>query len=183
MGASQFYNRGKGKTMNDAYNRICEDEREEHGHEQGYSGTICDAGHPHDITDKFKRSGKSLNDFINSVEVNKRDCFVICTKEPKSNLNKIKTQVEHHVTKGTKKWELVHVVYRGRFGDEEIGSKAKKGDAVTLARAHTERTQEPTTIRMVKRLKGEEAKVATITYKASTTESAGEWIFFGEAPN
>lgn len=182
MGAQQFYHRRKGKTMYSTYKEICEDTRDEHGHEQGYSGEIHDAGSPVDITSEFKRSGLTLDNFINNKELNKRDCFVICVKEPKSNTNKIKSQVEHHVTKGTKKWVLKYVVSKGRFGDEEIAAKNTKGEAVKIAREHTEKTQEMTNIRMEKRLEGGGAKVATITYKTSTSEQLGEWIFFGEAP-
>lgn len=181
MGQSSFYNRSRGKSMSDAYNKAYEEDKDEHGHEQGYSGSLCSADSPSDITSEFKRSGKTLNAFIDSKNPNKRDCFGICIKEPKSNTNKIKSQVEHIVTKGTKKWVLVYVVttYRG----DEIASKKTKGDALKIAREYTEKNNERTYVGMEKRLEGVNNRVAVVTYKSSQTESEGEYIFFGSAPD
>ena len=62
-----------------------------------------------------------------------------------------------------------------------VGLYATKGDAVKAARAHTERTQESTSIDVVKVLEKGNTKVAKVTYKKSSTERDGRWIFFGWA--
>lgn len=181
MGACSFVNKGRAKSMRNAYDKLCDYARDEQGHQDGYNGTISTTHGFRDVTDEFKRSKKELNTFIDD-NIDKAEkwgsCLAICIKEPKTNTNKIKTQVEHIVEKGTKKWELAFVV-TARSGD--IGSKRTKGDAVKLARAHTEKTQESTSIHMEKRLVGGKSVVAKINYKPSTTEADGEYVFFGWA--
>ena len=57
-----------------------------------------------------------------------------------------------------------------------------KGDAVKRARDYSENNQCTTTIRMERRLeKDVHALVAKVTYKKSSTEKDGRWIFFGWA--
>ena len=103
----------------------------------------------------------------------------ICIEQPKGNENKIKTQVEHIVIPGTKKWMLVYVVYSSR---DRIMSAATKGEAVKLAREYSEKHQCTTTIKMEKRLpKDDHSLVAKVTYKRSSTEREGKWVFFGWA--
>lgn len=182
MGAQSFSVSSRGKSMSQAYDRACQDAKEEYGHQQGYSGTITTTHGYSDVTAEFKRSKKDLNKFIND-NIDKAEkwgnCLAICMEEPKSNNNKIKTQVEHIVSKGTKKWELMFVVtsYRG----ETIGSKKTKGDAVKLAREYSEKHQTRTSIHMEKVLVGGGSKVADINYKASTNEKEGKYVFFGWA--
>lgn len=55
MGASQFVNRGKGSSMSDAYYKIIQEDREENGHQQGYSGTICSADGCMDRTENYSK--------------------------------------------------------------------------------------------------------------------------------
>jgi hypothetical protein len=123
-----------------------------------------------------------MNEFINDSidELTKHQgAQAICIEEPKGNENKIKTQVEHIVTPGTKKWVLVYIVY---CGESRIASAFTKGDAVKRAREYSEKHQCTTTIRMERRLeKDAHALVAKITYKKSSTERDGRWIFFGWA--
>lgn len=88
--------------------------------------------------------------------------------------------MEHVVEKGTKKWVLKYVVYN-RYMDNEIASKDTKGEAVKKAREYTEKTQERTYVVMKKVLEKGNPKVAEITYKGSSNETLGEYIFFGIA--
>ena len=111
--------------------------------------------------------------------MNKRDCSAICVVKPVGNKNKTKSQVEHIVTPGTKKWILKYFVFANY--DTFIGAYLTKGEAVTKARVHTEKTQESTYITMEKVLDKANKTVAKITYKKSTTERDGEWVFFGYA--
>jgi hypothetical protein len=181
MGACTFRTTRRGKTMSDAYRDACDDAQEEYGHQEGYNGTISTTHGFRDLTSEFKRSGKSLDEFISQKldSMSKRDCAAITLEEPKANSNKVKSKVNHIVTKGTKKWVLYYVVETRR--GEEIGAKKTKGDAVKIGRSHTEKTQERTYIKMEKRLEGVNSRVAEIEYKQSTTEKEGKFCFFGWA--
>jgi hypothetical protein len=180
MGASWFQQVGYGKTLNDAYNSACEEAEVEYGHQEGYNGTISTTHGVRDITEEYKRSKLDLEQFVRSkVEIlNKRDCCSICLQEPVGNKNKTKSQVEHIVTPGTKKWVLKYTV---RHGDHFIGSWNTKGDAVKDARRYTENNQVATTIEMEKVLDKGSNRVAIIKYKKAPTERPGKWMFFGWA--
>jgi hypothetical protein len=181
MGASWFQQVGYGKTLNDAYNSACEEAEVEYGHQEGYNGTISTTTGVNDVTEKYKKSKfDSVDQYIRSqVEVlGKRDCCAICLQEPVGNKNKTKSQVEHIVTPGTKKWVLKYTV---RHGDHFIGSWNTKGDAVKDARRYTENNQVATTIEMEKVLDKGSNRVAIIKYKKAPTEKPGKWMFFGWA--
>jgi hypothetical protein len=86
--------------------------------------------------------------------------------------------VEHIVEKGTKKWILKYSV---KSYDGVISSHLTKGDAVKAARIYTEKYLSPTAVHMTKTLEKGKTEVAKITYKKSTTERDGQWVFFGYA--
>jgi hypothetical protein len=181
MGATWFQESGSGKTLQDAYKSLCEIAEDEYGHQEGYNGTISTTTGVNDVTEKYKKSKfDSVDQYIRSqVEVlGKRDCCAICLQEPVGNKNKTKSQVEHIVTPGTKKWVLKYTV---RHGDHFIGSWNTKGDAVKDARRYTENNQVATTIEMEKVLDKGSNRVAIIKYKQSPTERGGRWVFFGWA--
>ena len=191
MGACQFKVRSTGKTVEEAYIRACEIAEDEYGHQDGYNGTISTTHSFRDETETYKKSkffntSGGLSDDVSayihnrfdSHSMNKRDCSAICVKQPIGNKNKTKSQVEHIVTPGTKKWVLKYVVQRG---DHVIGAWNTKGDAVKDARKYTEKHQVSTSIVMKKYLEKGDNLVAKITYKKSPTERDGEWIFFGYA--
>ena len=185
MGATQFKERGTGKTAQEVYRKLCEIAEEEYGHQEGYNGTISTTHSFRDETEaynksKFKDVSAYIRDRFDSHSMGKRDCSVICVRQPVGNKNKTKSQVEHIVTPGTKKWILKYVVYDSH-NDRMIASCNTKGEAVTKARAYTEKTTTPTNICMEKSLEKGNRTVAKITYKKSTTERDGEWVFFGYA--
>lgn len=181
MGASWFTRTSYGKTMKDAYNIAVEQAEEEYGHQDGYNGTISTTHTLNDLTAQFKKSGKSMNEFIDlqAENLRKRECAAICVQEPVANKNKIKSQVDHVVTPGTKKWVLQYVILddRGR----NLGIYKTKGHAVNNARKYTEAKQVPTRIIMRKHLETGTDIVAEIKYKRSSAEKPGKWIFFGWA--
>jgi hypothetical protein len=180
MGACSFTTSAYGKSMSEAYNNAVEDATHEYGND-AYNGTISTTRGCRDVTAEYKRSGKSLNQFINDSIDNFNKwgaCGGICVEEPITNKGKIKSQVEHIVEKGTKKWVLKYVVYDY---DNQVGSYNTKGDAVKSARAYTERTQKRTTISMEKKLEKGNSQVARVTYKQATNEKKGKYIFFGWA--
>jgi hypothetical protein len=184
MGACQFLQRSTGKTAQEAYERACEVAEDEYGHQDGYNGTISTTHGFRDETELYKKSKFNsveayIRDRFNSHSMNKRDCSVICVVQPIGNKNKTKSQVEHIVTPGTKKWVLKYVVYN--YHGNKLESFETKGGAVEFARMRVEKTQEVITIKMEKVLEKGNPNVAIVTYKKSPTERDGEWIFFGYA--
>jgi hypothetical protein len=179
MGACQFENSGRGRSAKDVFTKLQDRAEREYG-DDSYNGTISTVPGFHDLTNEWKTSKKDLSRFIRERldDANKYDCFCICTHQPVTNNNKIKSQVEHIVTPGTKKWVLKYVVYDF---DNQLGSYNTKGDAVKAARAHTEKTFNRTSISMEKKLEKGNAEVAKITYKQSSEEKDGQWLFFGYA--
>lgn len=181
MGASWFQQTGYGKTLKNAYDNACEEAEVEYGHQEGYNGTISTTHGVKDVTDKYKNSKMSLENYMHSQKevLNKRDCCAICLQEPVGNKNKTKSQVEHLVTPGTKKWVLKYVVYDDAL--RMITSCDTKGEAVKKGREYTEKHQSSTYICMEKTLDKGNKKVAIIKYKRSTTEKPGKWVLFGWA--
>ena len=181
MGANFFKTYGTGKSVKDAYSAAVEDADERYGHQEGYSGEINSSSGFRDVTKEFKASGKSMSQFIEeqSDKLTKHQgAQAICIQEPRENTNKIKTQVDHIVTPGTKKWVLKYVVYSW---DNQIGSFNTKGEAVEKARQYTEKTQNSTNIVIEKRLEKGSTIVAKVTYKKASDERDGKWLFFGWA--
>lgn len=181
MGASWFEMTAYGKSLSDAYTNAVAEAEVESGNDS-YNGTISTTHTIDDLTDQFKRSKKSFDDYVKMQQdkLHKRDCAGICILDPIVNKNKTKSQVEHIVTPGTKKWVLRYVVYND-YNDQIIGSFSTKGDAVKKARDITEKHQTLTKIRMEKMLEKGDNLVAKITYKKSITERAGKYILFGWA--
>lgn len=182
MGAVSFERTSQGKTLREAYKKAHEDAIEEMGHQEGYSGDIDSTYSVLDKTEEFKRSKKSIKDFMEeSFEViPKRSCWAICLIEPILNSNRVKTKVDNIVTTGTKKWILKYKVV-DRAGDT-LFSKNTKGEAIQKAREYVEKHQCTLSVHLSKELSEGDTKVATVSYKRDATERDGTWIFFGVAP-
>jgi hypothetical protein len=180
MGSQVFTVISRGRSAEEAYQRAVEAADDEYGHQQGYSGAINATPGFRDATDKYKASKLPRYNFIEKRldELTKHQgAECICIREPKVNKNKIKTQVEHIVTPGTKKWVLYYTV----DADIRVGSFLTKGEAVTKARAYTEKTGRQSRVKMEKRLEKGDTTVARITYKKAADEQEGEWEFYGWA--
>lgn len=181
MGSSWFTTQSRGKNVQTAYDRAVENANDEYGHQEGYSGEINSSAGCRDVTKEFKASKKTLNKFVAEQQdklSKHQGAQAICLEEPKANENKTKSHVEHVVTPGTKKWVLKYVV---SGYDGEISSHDTKGDAVAAARVYTEKYLCSTVIQMEKRIEKSNAIVAKVTYKRSSTERDGIWLFFGWA--
>lgn len=181
MGGSTFITKQKGKDLGSAYKEAYDDAVDKYGHQDGYSGQINSTYGVADITKSYENSKLSLPQFIDEKlrHADKGQCYAICTRNPVKNNNKIKTQVEHVVNKGTMKWLLKYTVYEY---EHPLKAFPTKGQAVSFGRAYTEKTGRSTTIVMEKILEKGSSTVAMISYKQSSTEKPGEWIFFGVAP-
>jgi hypothetical protein len=183
MGATWFEISKRGTSLSNAYKSACDEAEEEYGHQDGYNGTISTTTDATDETELYNKSKfTSIDAYINSrsLNMNKRNCSAICVEKPVANNNKTKSQVTNLVTKGTKKWVLKYTVGL-QADDSPLGSYDTKGEAVEKARKYTEMTGETTEVYMEKLLEKLTPIVARITYKKSTTEKPGKWIFFGYA--
>ena len=178
MGASSFVQTTSAKNIQEAYQKLVDNAVSDYGSDS-YNGTISTTDGYRDVTSNFKNSGKTLSQFVDEMldKASKRQCFGICIEEPKKNPNKIKSQVEHHVVKGARKWELWFIV---TDWDKEIGKFKTKTEALKCARHHTEATTRTTRIHMEKRVVGN-SMTATIKYKQSSSEKPGKYKFFGWA--
>lgn len=179
MGGMTFVTNGTGKTLNEAYKKAVEEAREEHGHEEGYSGAINSTDSLYDLTKKYKESKMPLPGFIDRyINADTGTCFAVCTQEYKPSKRKTLTKVEHVVNKGTMKWLLKYVV--GTF-DGDLESFDTKGKAVEFARKYSEKHNCRTTIHMTKVLEKGSTLVAKVDYLYPKDEKMGKWVFFGVA--
>ena len=181
MAAQEFITRMTARSMQIAFNRAVNFAIEEEGNGM-YNGTISTCETYQDVTQEFKHSTLDKLSFIDKKleTANKRECFCITELEPLTNTNKIRSTVEHNVIKGTSKWELQYNVYTG-WDDRQLKSCKTKGEAVEIARKHTEQTKDTTFIRMEKILVNQDPNVAVVRYKQSSSEREGTYVFFGLA--
>ena len=182
MGAQQFTVISRGMSAKEAYERAVAEADDYHGHQEGYSGAINATPGFSDATSKYRASGLPRYNFIEKRldELTKHQgAECICIREPKVNKNKIKTQVEHVTAPGTKKWVLKYVALSHSKGT--IGSYRTKGEAVAAARKYTEQSGNSSYVEMRKELEKGSPLTAKITYKKSSNESEGEYIFYGWA--
>ena len=180
MGAQAFIIKKQAFSVLEAYTNAVEDAIEEYGND-GYNGTISTTHGVVDITDQFRKSNFNLMKFINEKleTAEKRSCYAILKEKGRINENKIKSTVEHIITKGTAKWELRYNVYTG-MDDRQLNSFKTKGEAIHCARGYTDRTRNTTFIRMEKVLLDKSPNVAVIKYKPGK-EKPAEYILFGMA--
>jgi hypothetical protein len=179
MGATTFQFKTRGYTLLEAYDSAVEDAIDEYGNDN-YNGTISTTRGVRDVTKEFKASGKTIQQYIDSVieDIPKWDMArAICIEEPKDDVGKVKSKVEHVVTPGTKKWVLKYVVIDLRDDEKVIKSCLTKGEAVEKAREYTEKTTHTTVIEMQKVLEKANNIVAKVTYKGKRKQ--GVWVLFG----
>lgn len=179
MGATDFRLTSRGISATQAFNTAVQEAIDEEGNNP-YNGTISTTEYYGDLTDKFKKSGKSINAFIDEFleSCYKHHCYSICIESPEIDKGKIKSKVDHIVTPGTKKWVLKYVVHCLRE-DRIVASCLTKGEAVGKARKFTEETRLPTSIEMTKVLEKGNTTVARVSYKGK--DKQGKWVFFGIA--
>ncbi|MEI6578389.1 MAG: hypothetical protein WCN92_02865 [Eubacteriales bacterium] len=169
--------------MMDAFRKAQEDAREEHGHEQGYSGYINNCGFCGDRTRDYEacKTQKQKDDFIEKLIANcNNDVYGITLKAPKPNKLKVKSKVILTPQKGARKWETRYVAFTLR-DDKEICSEKTQGAAIKKARAHTEKTQERTYLTITKVLTKGNSSIGHIEYKSSNKETLGLYLFVGDA--
>ena len=183
MGTRTFTQIAEAPTMGDAFRNIQRASREEYGSDI-YNGEANNCDLERDITKQYnaaKDKKKFIEDTMHNLE--KRVAYGITLKEPKSNVNKVKSVVEINTNKGARVWETRYVVYDPWDESERsIASEKTQGAAVKKARIHTEKTQKRTIIQLEKVLVKGSASVGTISYKTSKTETKGKFLFIIAAP-
>jgi hypothetical protein len=182
MGAVTFFESGKGTSMGDAFNKLYEEAKEEHGHEQGYSGAINCTHLSRDVTRDY-HAAKDKKKFIKDLEekVSKGDTWGICVKEPKANKNKVKSVVKITPQKGAKKWETRYIGYT-LFDDREVCSGKTQGECIKKARAYAEKHQCRVHLGLTKVLTKGDTSIGVVEYKQAKNEAKGEYVFVGCAP-
>lgn len=182
MGSQVFKNYSRGRDVREAYNNAVQDAEEQYGHQEGYSGEINSSAGFRDVTKKWKASKLSIEAYMEK-ELDRltkhQGAQAICIEEPRGNTNKVKTQVEHVVTPGTKKWVLKYVALSDYAGT--LGSFRTKAEAVSCARKYTEKSGSPSYVKFRKELEKGSDLAAKITYKRASDERMGKWFFFGWA--
>jgi hypothetical protein len=179
MGAVDFQTRTiRAMSMNEAYREAVSEAEFESGHDP-YNGTISTTTNFRDVTTMFKNSGQSLNEFIeaNIEKVGKWNSWGICLKEPKADY-KAKVEVRHEMQKGTRKWETLYVIY-DTYGKDEVGRKAKKVDAMKMAKEFVQRHDKSCFIFIEKRTNS--SIVAQLNPVRKQNDKRGEYVFFGLA--
>ena len=172
--------------MREAFKTAVKEAHDEYGHQQGYSGQINCTELTCDKTAEYKKA-KDKEAFLSQLvnDVPKRDTWGVELEAPIPNKNKIKSVVEIDSQKGARVWETRYNVIRYTHdtrADKQIASEKTQGEAVRIARAHTEKTQETTVIEIEKVLLNNNSRVGRITYKKSTTEAPGKYFFAVCAP-
>lgn len=187
MGAVSISVEAQGKNMEDAFRNACKKAEIEIGTDP-YNGGINNCELKGSWTHKYnKRNGKCLSELFDEATdyCYKREVIGICTKEPKKNTNKIKSTVNRTPQKGTRKWDTVYVGHVRELGYEEmveVCCEKTLGECIKKARIHTEKTQNPITITIEKRLRAGNVICATVEYKHSKSENLGTYVFVGMAP-
>ena len=181
MGGTTFQFKQRGYTLLEAYDSAVKDAIDEYGNDI-YNGTISTTRGVRDVTKEFKASGKTIQQYIDSVieDIPKWDAArAICIEAPTDDVGKVKSKVDHIVTPGTKKWVLKYVVIDLRDDEKVVKSCLTKGEAVEKAREYTEKTTHTTVIEMQKVLEKGSNIVAKVTYKGKRKQ--GLWVLFGVA--
>ena len=168
----------KGRDFRTAWKNAVEEDEYERGHDY-YAGLI---GTVHDIR---KVSYDTFEKYLEGeLDLSKCEAVYRETCSPKGNTNKIKTQVERHPVKGTRKWETVYEVIKKGYLKESLSFHKMQADAIKDARNRCEKDQCNYEVRIAKRLIGGQdvTLCANISYKSSKTESDGRWDIYACVP-
>lgn len=172
----------KGTSMEDAFGLAKKEAQLEYGNDY-YNGRINNCSLIGNRTTAY-RSAKDKQEFIYSTQdkLCKKEAIGVCLKEPKSNPNKVKSVVKNSPQKGTRQWVTVYEVFVGWVVPEKVAEDFSQTGAIKKARAYTEKHKKKTYVEISKRLKQGVTTVAEVSYKESSKESMGEYLFIYAAP-
>tara|TARA_R110000850_G_scaffold124364_1_gene242613 strand:+ start:13550 stop:14074 length:525 start_codon:yes stop_codon:yes gene_type:complete len=174
MGASSVFDDASGSSPEEAYRKLSEDTREEHGSDF-YNGQINDLN----LVGEFHGNSEEFETFID-MKCNKGDVYYMTRNKAVPNTNKIKTVVHRKPAKGTRKWITEYAV---TCRSRHLGASEKQDEAIEYARRNAEETKEPCIVNIRKRLVSHSPNVAIIEYKRSSKECYGSYLFGALAPD
>jgi hypothetical protein len=177
MGAELIYRTSRGKNIQDAFNRACQEDEDYFGHQEGYSGGIHTCSLTKDVTSMTKtKSFRDIEEYI-ADNANKREAWGFCVEEPIANKNKVKSQVEVTPQKGTRKWETVYKAVTS-WDQREVARDKSQTNCIKKARAYVEANPDVSLkVIITKELIEGNSQCATITYKKATNEKLGLYKF------
>jgi hypothetical protein len=130
MGATTAFGSARANNINQAWNRVYEECKEEYGYDP-YNGTLSTCEFTKDVSYKLQEMNEQkLEEWIID-NCPKREAWGYCTNRPVKNTNKIKSIVKANPQKGTRKWVTKYAVYRY---SEFIKSFKTQTEAVKYAR-------------------------------------------------
>jgi hypothetical protein len=181
MGAELIFRTARGKNIQDAFRKVCEQDEDYFGHQEGYSGGIHTCDLTKDVTSMTKtKSFRQLEEYIEE-NANKREAWGFCMEAPIENKNKVKSQVDVTPQKGTRKWETVYKAVT-TWDQKEVARDKSQTVCIKKARAYVEANPDASVkVIIVKELTEGNSQCAVITYKKSTTEKQGLYKFVGWA--
>jgi len=174
MGAIQKNDVITGRTLEEAFERLQDADREEHGTD-AYSGGWNNI---HGVTEV---SSKRFDEMVKNDEVSKHTPAIArCLRKPVVNKMKVKTSVTNYPNKGTRKWVTKYVGTNG-FENREVVREESQALAIKKAREYVDKNpSERVDIHISKELQSA-SLVARVNYKPSKNEADGQWEVFGES--
>lgn len=182
MGAELIYRSARGKNIQDAFKRACQDDEDYFGHQEGYSGGIHTCNLTKDVTSMIKtKSFRDIEEYI-ADNASKREAWGYCIEQAVENKNKVKSQVDVTPQKGARKWETIYQAVTHNMETRVIAKDKSQTECIKKARAYVE-TNPNTTVKViiVKELIEGNSQCATVKYKKATTEKLGLYKFVGWA--
>lgn len=175
MGATQERATIVGRTLQEAFKKLQDSDREEKGDDIYSGGWNNSCGIREVDAKEWNKYGEE--EFIAKDE----PAIAFCIKKPVGNKNKIKTTVTNFPVKGTRKWETRYQAESDACGwNKVIVSEVKQAEAIKKVRAYVENhPDESISLHIVKVLVGVKSRVAEIEYKPASNEADGIWEIFG----
>jgi len=172
----------QGQSFEDAFEAAKETALREHGH----STPILYAINYEDRTPDYRKKDGDEN-LSKEVEASETPiCLAAMVKKPLMNTNKIKSSVNIFSQEGPRTWHTKYGVYKVNASKvqpvTDIEPQKTKGDAIKEARKWTGKNKQATIVKVGKYLANEDDVeiVAEISYKKSSKERLGTYIFYGK---
>jgi hypothetical protein len=181
MGAELIYRTARGKNIQDAFKRACQEDEDYFGHQEGYSGGIHTCYFQKDVTSLLKNQTQSqLEEYI-ADNASKREAWGFCVDQPVTNKNKVKSQVDVTPQKGTRKWETIYKAVTS-WDLREVARDKSQTNCIKKARAFVEANPDISLkVIIAKELTEGNTQCAAVNYKKATNEKLGLYKFVGWA--
>jgi len=181
MGAELIYRTARGKNIQDAFKRACQEDEDYYGHQEGYSGGIHTCDLTKDVTSMTKTKNSDEIEHYIAENASKREAWGYCLQEPVTNKNKVKSQVDVTPQKGARKWETVYKAVT-TWDQREVARDKSQTVCIKKARAYVEANPDVSLkVIIAKQLTEGNSQCATVTYKKATNEKLGLYKFIAWA--